>query len=209
MFLIFVKLRQFESRQNEMSVGLGESSLPAGLPIKALKRRFMTLIGRIKMKMLRRIVAIIALGILWISAVAPASAAGPRDMFLESESPLKLSETVDAIKAEAGALGWSTLAAHDLAGIAAKKLFVISPIMVLETCNAKYSVELINKDETRYVSSLLPCRVAIYETSTGKVIISRLNTTAFGSMMEPAVADLLKKAGAEMEGIIEKVRAKR
>jgi uncharacterized protein (DUF302 family) len=162
------------------------------------------------MKMVRRIVAIIALGILWISAVAPASAAGPRDMFLESESPLKLSETVDAIKAEAGALGWGILATHDLAGIAAKKGFPgIAPIIVLETCNAKYAVQLINKDETRYVSSLLPCRVAIYETSTGKVIISRLNTTAFGSMMEPAVADLLNKAGAEMEGIIEKVRAKK
>jgi uncharacterized protein (DUF302 family) len=165
--------------------------------------------GRIKMKMLRRIVALIALGILWISAVVPASAAGPRDMFLESVSPLKFSETVDAIKAEAGALGWSTLAAHDLAGILAKKGIAIAPITILETCNAKYSVELINKDETRYVSSLLPCRVAIYETSTGKVIISRLNTTAFGSMMEPAVADVLKKAGAEMEGIIERVLAKK
>lgn len=130
-------------------------------------------------------------------------------MFLESESPLKLSETVDAIKTEAGALGWGILATHDLAGIAAKKGFVIAPIMVLETCNAKYAVELIKKDETRYVSSPLPCRVAIYETSTGKVIISRLNTTTFGSMMEPAVADILKKAGAEMEGIIEKVLAKK
>ena len=161
------------------------------------------------MKMLRKFVAIIALGILWISGVAPASAAGPRDMFLESESPLKISETVDAIKAEAGALGWGVLAAHDLSAILAKKGFAIAPIIILETCNSKYAVELIKKDETRYVSSLLPCRVAIYETSTGKVIISRLNTTAFGSMMEPAVADALKSAGAEMEGIIQRVLAKK
>jgi uncharacterized protein (DUF302 family) len=162
-----------------------------------------------KMKTLRRIIIIFALSMLWTSAVAPALAAEPRDMFLESESPLKLSETVDAIKAEAGALGWGVLAAHDLAAIAAKKGFVIAPITILETCNAKYSVELIKKDETRYVSSLLPCRLSIYETSTGKVIISRLNTTAFGAMMEPAVADILNKAGAEMEGIIERVRAKK
>ena len=161
------------------------------------------------MKMLRRIVALIAFGILCTSPVAPASAAGPRDMFLESESPLNFSETVDAIKTQAGALGWSTLAAHDLSGILAKKGIAIAPVTILETCNAKYSVELINKDETRYVSSLLPCRVAIYQTSTGKVIISRLNTKTFGSLMEPAVADVLKKAGAEMEEIIERVRAKK
>ena len=161
------------------------------------------------MKMLRSVIALFAFSILWVSVVAPATAAGPRDMFLESESSLKLSETVDAIKAEAGALGWSVLAAHDLAASAAKKGYVIAPITILETCNAKYAVELIKKDETRYVSSLLPCRVSIYETSTGKVIISRLNTTAFGSMMEPAVADILNKAGAEMEGIIERVRAKK
>ena len=158
------------------------------------------------MKMLRKVVSIIALG---MSLVAPASAAGPRDMFLESESPLKFSETVDAIKAEAGALGWGTLAVHDLSGILAKKGIAIAPITILETCNAKYSVELINKDELRYVSSLLPCRVSIYQTSTGKVIISRLNTTSFGSMMEPAVAAILNKAGAEMEGIIDRVRAKK
>ena len=161
------------------------------------------------MMMLKKVVAIIALGILWISLVAPASAAGPRDLFLESESPLKFSETVDAIKAEAGALGWGILATHNLAGIAAKNGFTIAPIMVLETCKPAYSVPLINNDETRYVSSLLPCRLAIYETSTGKVIISRLNTKSFGAMMEPAVAAILNKAGAEMEGIIDKVRAKK
>jgi uncharacterized protein (DUF302 family) len=161
------------------------------------------------MKMLRRIVAIIALGILWMSTVAPASAAGPRDLFLESESPLKLSETIDAIKAEAGALGWGVLATHNLAAIAAKAGFTIAPIVVLEVCKAKYAVELIKTDETRYVSSLVPCRVAIYETSTGKVIISRLNATTFGSMMDPVVADALKVAGAEMEGIIARVLAKK
>jgi uncharacterized protein (DUF302 family) len=164
--------------------------------------------GEIKMKMLRRIAAIVTLGVLSISAVAPA-AAGPRDMFLESESPLKFSETVEAIKAETGALGWSVLATYDMSAILAKKGFVIAPIVILETCSGKYSVELIRKDETRYVSSLIPCRVAIYETSTGKVIISRLNTTAFGSMMEPAVADVMKKAGADMEGIVERVLAKK
>jgi uncharacterized protein (DUF302 family) len=161
------------------------------------------------MKMLRRIAVIITLGILWISPVAPSSAAGPRDLFLESESPLKLSETIDAIKAEAAPLGWGVLATHNLAAIAAKAGFTIAPIVVLEVCKPKYAVELIKTDATRYVSSLVPCRVSIYETSTGKVIISRLNATTFGSMMEPAVAGALKVAGAEMEGIIEKVRAKR
>lgn len=161
------------------------------------------------MKMFRRVVAIIALGILWIGAVAPASAAGPRDLFLESESPLKLSETINAIKAEAGPLGWGNLATHDFAAIAAKNGFVIAPIVVLELCKPKYALELIRTDATRYVSPLLPCRLAIYETSTGKVIISRLNAVVFGSLMEPAVADALKVAGAEMEGIIEKVLAKK
>ena len=161
------------------------------------------------MKILKSMLAVSAFAILGASVVAPAVAAGPRDLFVESESPLKLAETVDALKAEAGALGWGVLAAHDLAASAAKKGYTIAPIIILETCNAKYAVELIKKDETRYVSSLLPCRVAVYETSTGKVIISRLNVTSFGAMMEPAVAEALNKAGAEMEGIIERVRAKK
>jgi uncharacterized protein (DUF302 family) len=163
------------------------------------------------MQTLKKWFAILAFAALGMAALAPAQAAAPspRDMFIESQSPLNFADTIAAIKAEVGSMGWSVLVAHDMSAILAKKGHTIAPLVILELCSGKYSVALVKKDETRYVSSLIPCRLSVYETSDGKVIISRMNTTVMGAMMEPAVADVMKKAGADLETIIAKISAKK
>ena len=65
-----------------------------------------------------------------------------------------------------------------------------------------------HKDDTRYVASMIPCRVAVYQTSAGTVMISRMNTGVFASMMESSLADVIQKSGAEMEAIIAKTVTK-
>jgi len=168
-----------------------------------------TLVREIRMQTLKKWFAILALATLGMTAFTAAQASSPRDIFLESESPLKFAETIEAIKAEVGGMGWSLLVAHDMSAILAKKGHTVSPLVILELCSGKYSVALVKKDETRYVSSLIPCRLSIYETSSGKVIISRLNTAVMGAMMEPVVAEVMNKAGADLEAIVAKVLAKK
>lgn len=154
--------------------------------------------------------SILAVAIIGFGSFSSAQAApSPHDMFVESESPLKYAETVEALKAEMAADGWSVLATHDLAEKLAKKGHTVSPITIIEGCSGKFSVILLKNDATRYVSSLLPCRLSVYETSTGKVIISRLNTTTMGAQMEPAVAEVMDKAGAGIEAVIARVLAKK
>jgi uncharacterized protein (DUF302 family) len=130
-------------------------------------------------------------------------------LFLESESPLKYAETVEALKAEMTADGWSVLATHDLSAALAKKGHIVLPVSIIEGCSGKFSVVLLKNDDTRYISSLLPCRVSVYETSTGKVIISRMNTEVMGTQMESAVTEVMGKAGASLEVIIAKVLFKK
>ena len=84
----------------------------------------------------------------------------------------------------------------------------MNPVVILEVCSGKYSAQLLARDETRYVASMIPCRVAIYQTSVGKVVISRMNSGMFASMMESAVGDVIKRSGDEMEGIIAKTLAR-
>lgn len=159
---------------------------------------------------IRKWLSVLAVAAMGIAAFSSAQAApSPREMFLESESPLKFAETVEALKAEMSADGWSILATHDLSAALAKKGHAVLPVAIIEACSGKFSVVLLKKDETRYVSSLLPCRVSVYETSAGKVIISRLNTTVFGAQMEPAVAEVMGKAGSSLEAIVAKVLAKK
>ena len=138
---------------------------------------------------------------------ASAQSAKPQ-FFVETESPANLPRTVEVFLEEARAAGWSLLTTHNMAGILSARGYTLHPVLIIEVCSGKYSAELLAKDETRYVSSMIPCRVAIYQTSTGKVVVSRMNTIMFAGMLEPAVADVIRKSGEEMEAIIAKTLAR-
>lgn len=160
-----------------------------------------------KIKQWLSILALAAIGVIAFSSAH--AAPSPRDLFLESESPLKFAETVEALKAEMTADGWSVLATHNLSAALAKKGHNILPVSIIEACSGKFSVALLKKDDTRYISSLLPCRISVYETSEGKVIISRMNAEVMGAQMEPAVTEVMGRAGASLETIITKILAKK
>ena len=160
------------------------------------------------------LMAVVALapGIAAAQTTAPSEAAqaGAKmpPMFIEDTSPADLARTVEAFKAEAKTAGWSLLAEHNMAGVLSARGYTLNPVLILEVCSGKYSAQLLARDETRYVASMIPCRVAIYQTSAGKVVISRMNSGMFASMMESAVGDVIKKSGDEMEGIIARTLAK-
>lgn len=157
-------------------------------------------------------------GLLLTSALVTASMANAADMmanqaampqmFLEDTSPANFPATVEAFKAEVKASGWGILTVHNMAGILSSKGHTLQPILVIEACSGKYSAQLLKNDNTRYVSSMLPCRIAIYQTSAGKVIINRMNSVMFAGMTDGLVADVVKKSGTEMEAIIARTLTK-
>jgi hypothetical protein len=49
---------------------------------------------------------------------------------------------------------------------------------------------------------MMPCSVSIYQTSAGKVVISRMNSAAMGGMLGGRAGEVVAKSGQDMEGII-------
>lgn len=148
-------------------------------------------------------------------AALPAAAEGGQQpgspqapMFLEDVSPANFPSTLEAFKEEVKAGGWTILGEHNMAGILSTKGFTLHPVVVIEVCSGKYSARLLAKDEYRHVVSMIPCRVAIYQTSTGKVVISRMNTEMFAGMMSGEVAEVMRLSGGEMEAVIKKTLAR-
>ncbi len=131
-----------------------------------------------------------------------------RAMFLENESPANLVRTAEVFQEEVRAAGWSMLHVHNISGILSARGFTLHPALIFEPCSGRFTAQLIGRDETRYVTSMIPCRVAIYQTSDGRVIISRMNIVMFATMMEPAVAEVMLSANEEMEAIIAKTLAR-
>lgn len=133
---------------------------------------------------------------------APAKPAMPA-LFLEDNSPKPLVPTTEAFREAVKAAGWSVLGVTNMAGILSERGFTLHPVLVFDACSGKYSADLLSKDETRFVSSMIPCRVAIYQTSTGKVVISRMNSVAMAGMVGGHAGTVIKKSGEEMEQIIQ------
>jgi len=126
----------------------------------------------------------------------------PPALVLEDTSPKGLVPTVEAFKESVKAGGWSILGVTNMAGILSERGFTLHPVLVFDTCSGKYSSKLLARDETRFVASMIPCRVAIYKMSTGKVVISRMNSGAMADLVGGPTGVIIKKSGKEMELII-------
>jgi uncharacterized protein (DUF302 family) len=125
-------------------------------------------------------------------------------MLLQTESPESFPKTVDIFKQEVTAAGWSILNATNLAGILSEKGYTLSPVLIFDVCSGKYSSQILAKDEYRFVTPLMPCRMSIYQTSKGEVIIARLNAKGMAQMFDGELAKIMMKSNDALEGIIQK-----
>lgn len=143
-----------------------------------------------------------------IPAAATPANVSPHPMFVENQSPADLPTTVAALLEETRAAGWSHLDTVNMSGILAARGFTLDPVLILEICSGRYSAALLDSDETRFVASMIPCRVAVYQTSDDRVIISRMNSAGMAEMMPGEVREVIAASGAEVEAIIARTLAK-
>lgn len=112
---------------------------------------------------------------------------------------------IETFRSEVRAAGWSILNTHNMAGVLSEKGYTVQPVLIFDLCSGKYSAQILAKDEFRYISAFMPCRISIYQTSDGKVFISRMNASAFAPMMPKELAEVMVKSSAEIEAVIAKV----
>jgi len=114
-------------------------------------------------------------------------------MLIEDKSRLGHAETVRAIREAALEAGWKVPAVHDLHESVAKGGFEVNPATVIELCSVPLAGGILGDDEGRRVAPLMPCRVAVYETAGGEVIVSRMNSAmlsrAFGGIVEETMSE--------------------
>ncbi len=75
-------------------------------------------------------------------------------------------------------------------------------VTVIELCNVDLAGDILTGDENRIVSSMMPCRVAVYETSDGSVIVSRMNTGLMSSVFGGKVQEVMAMATDQTELIL-------
>ncbi len=126
----------------------------------------------------------------------------PGAMVNESVSPLTHSETVERIIDTAETMGWKVPATHEINNSVAAGGYEVPPVTVIELCKVELAGEILQNSDNRVVSSMMPCRVAVYENEDGQVIVSRMNTGLMSGMFGGEVEEIMSTATGETEQIL-------
>lgn len=124
-------------------------------------------------------------------------------MVEESISNSDFDKTVAAIQQTVTAKGWKipkvyrldkTMAQHGHADVL--------PVAVIELCQPEHAYKLLKGDETRLVTSFMPCRISVYETSQGVVVVSRMNSSLLSRIFPSEISETMGAATEEVETIL-------
>jgi uncharacterized protein (DUF302 family) len=128
---------------------------------------------------------------------------------VEDVSRADFPTTLKVLKEQLAADGWNLVAEINLGERLAKKNVVIpGGLVILEMTSGGNTVPLLKNEETRYVSALMPCSVSVYGMSDGRVIISRMNANLLAGMLDPRLANAMKKSAAQLDASIAHVLAR-
>lgn len=128
-------------------------------------------------------------------------------MVAETESPFDFQTTVQTIANAAKDKGWQVPKVYELCKGLAKHGYKVRPVAVIELCQPAYAADLLGRDDTRMVSSFMPCRISVYQQSNGRVVISRMNTGLMSRLFPAKVARVMARASKETEQILARVLA--
>lgn len=126
----------------------------------------------------------------------------PGMMIVTHESKLGFDETVAAIEAKMAEEGWASPATINLNKSLEKHGHPLdAQVRVVQLCKAEYASDVLKTD--RYVSSLMPCAISVWEADDGTVHVSKMNTGLMGKLFGGNIAKVMGgKVAAEERRIL-------
>jgi uncharacterized protein (DUF302 family) len=124
---------------------------------------------------------------------------------IEQASRFNMDKTVETILQTAIKKGWSIPATHDLQQSLAKSGKQVKPVKVIEICKPEYSGKMLELNDERIISVMMPCRISVYEKNDGKTYVAILNSGMMTQGVSDSVAKAIQAAFNESMGIVKSV----
>lgn len=129
----------------------------------------------------------------------------PKFLFKESKSMLDFDATVAGIEEQVALNGWQIPAVHDLQASMKKFGHDVRSVKIFELCHPDHSYKILKESDERIVSSMMPCRISVYEKEDGSVWISRMNSGIVARPMNKIIRKTMSDAARDMELIIAEI----
>jgi len=126
-------------------------------------------------------------------------------LVIEQKSKFDFGKTVDLLVAEAGRREWNVPAVHDLQQSLAKSGKTVRPVKVIEICKPKYSGQMLELNDERIISVMMPCRISVYEKDDDKTYVGLINAGDLATGLQSTIARVMKEASDETFEIVRTV----
>ena len=122
----------------------------------------------------------------------------PSLMLVTQPSRLDFDQTVATIERSIEEQGWKSPGTLDLqASLHKGGVPFTSRVKIVQLCHPEHAAKVLKTD--RYVSSLMPCTIAVWEDDAGQVFISKMNTGLMGKLFGGTIAEVMGGAVAREE----------
>ena len=116
---------------------------------------------------------------------------------VEHQSRFGFEKTVEMLISDAEKKEWKVPAVHDLQQSLAKSGKDVRPVKVIEICKPKYSGQMLELNDERIISVMMPCRISVYEKEDGLTYVSLINAGEMASGLPANIASVMKEASDE------------
>jgi uncharacterized protein (DUF302 family) len=127
---------------------------------------------------------------------------GKSTFVVEQPSKHSFDKTVDLLVAEAERREWKVPAVHDLQLSLAKSGKSVKSVKVIEICKPVYSGQMLELNDERIMSVMMPCRISVYLKDDGKTYIALLDGAELAAGQPGKIANVMKSASDETFEIV-------
>ena len=126
-------------------------------------------------------------------------------MIIEKVSLWEFDKTVELLTIEAAKCNWNIPAVHDLQQSLAKAGKSVAPVKVIEICKPEYSGKMLEKNDERIISVMMPCRISVYLKEDSKTYIALIDVAALSEGMPENIREVMSAAAEEVNEIVDSV----
>jgi uncharacterized protein (DUF302 family) len=94
---------------------------------------------------------------------------------------------------------------HDLQQSLAKSGKEVRPVKVIEICKPAYSGKMLELNDERIMSVMMPCRISVYMKDDGETYTAVLDGSALSAGQPERIAEVMKAASDETFEILKSV----
>jgi uncharacterized protein (DUF302 family) len=129
-------------------------------------------------------------------------------MMVEVErSKLSFDDTVNTIQEKALANDWQVPKIYDIQASLMKSGYQdMTKLKILSMCQPDHAYGILSDDANKMVSSMMPCRIGVFENKDGEVFISRMNiglmSKLFGGKIETVMGKVADEENRMLEGVL-------